>query len=159
MAYKKPVVIGPSGEPEQLQPADQLVDGVGAIYASGTSVSVVQDTHLSVVNGDSGEAVGSTNPKTFTRSFDVSMDFSVLPVTVLRLEPGAQDQTRTLCTFDAGDASRFVADPCVQFGGTLSPCTTYQVTMSDLGAVDGGGYAYKAVLDTSTMDVTKVVQN
>lgn len=153
MADRKPLVLSSDGTTEQLQAGDRLVDAYGAPLGGGTSAAVdyVQDTLLGLTEGDSGAAISAANPKTVSRLLNVTSQFLVRPVLVLKLETGAAGVTRTACGFNLADAGQFSATPNVTFSGVMAPATSICEQAAQVGTAQDGKLLYRTEIDRSSI--------
>jgi len=136
--------------------AGQLIEvGASGILVANTktipdTTSMSQQTYLSVVNGDSGSAISSENPKTYTISVAVQASFNTPRVNVLRLTEEQYNVVRTLCTFSNDDATSFGSNTRVVFDGAMKLKTSYTETVVRDSEIDS------CFLYTSAIDLTNI---
>jgi len=109
-------------------------------------INQVSETNLTT--GDDGiNPPSNLNPKTVVINIPYQTEFRVFQINVLKNDSSSENVISTQIAFDAGDVSKFEADPLLIFDGTVKLKTSETVLQIEQGILSAAISWYKSVFN------------
>ena len=109
-------------------------------------INQVSETNLTT--GDDGiNPPSNLNPKTVVINIPYQTEFRVFQINVLKVDSSSENVISTQIAFDAGDVSKFEADPLLIFDGTVKLKTSETVLQIEQGILSAAISWYKSVFN------------